>query len=506
MAEKKYLDLLGLQIYDGKIKEHISAADAEVLAAAKAHAESLADNYDAAGTATTKVKELADGAVAGNTAAIEKLNGSATTEGSVAKAVADAKGELNAAIAENKAAIESNDSDISGLTGRMDAVEGKAGNNADEIGGLKTRMDAAEGDIDAIEADMGNVDNLSTTNKTVVAAINEVLNAVGTGGTAAAVTMDTSVTTDGALKSYTLKQGGVTVGTIDIPKDMVVESGSVVDLAAGEVEGLAAGKYIKLVLANVEEPLYIAVASLVDIYVAKQEAAQVQIAIDSSTREISASIVAESVTATELAANAVTTAKIADANVTKAKLSTEVQASLAKADVAEANAKAYADELNTAMDERMDVVEAALGAGEGSVEDKINAAKTELRGEISSAVEGAKTDASNKDAVVLAEAQKGIDAVQANLDTHTGNADIHVTAEDKAKWDAASGKAHEHGNKDVLDGITAAKVEAWDAAEGNAKGYADGLNTAMNTRVAALEEWHENFTEVTEAEINALFA
>lgn len=52
---------------------------------------------------------------------------------------------------------------------------------------------------------------------------------------------------------------------------------------------------------------------------------------------------------------------------------------------------------------------------------------------------------------------------------------------------ALEAKAHEHANKDVLDGISAAKVSAWDAAEQNAKSHADGLNTAMNTRVEALE-------------------
>ena len=56
-----------------------------------------------------------------------------------------------------------------------------------------------------------------------------------------------------------------------------------------------------------------------------------------------------------------------------------------------------------------------------------------------------------------------------------------------AKVNASAEGNHSHSNKDVLDGITADKVSAWDAAEGNAKGYADGLNTAMNTRVEALE-------------------
>ena len=62
-----------------------------------------------------------------------------------------------------------------------------------------------------------------------------------------------------------------------------------------------------------------------------------------------------------------------------------------------------------------------------------------------------------------------------------------LNADLAAKINAASGAQHSHTNKDVIDGITAEKVAAWDASEGNAKTYADGLNTAMNTRVEALE-------------------
>lgn len=39
---------------------------------------------------------------------------------------------------------------------------------------------------------------------------------------------------------------------------------------------------------------------------------------------------------------------------------------------------------------------------------------------------------------------------------------------------------HDHSNKGVLDGITAEKVSAWDAAEQNAKDYADGEITKLN--------------------------
>lgn len=203
--------------------------------------------------------------------------------------------------------------------------------NGDETvaGSIKKAVNDAK---TALEAKIGNLESLSTTNKgNLVAAINEVLTAVGTGGTAAAVTITTDTTTDGALKSYTVKQGTTTVGVIDIPKDMVVKSGAVVT----NPEGQAEGTYIELTLANAtEDKIYVNVGTLVDIYKAQANAAQVQLAIDPSTREISATIVAGSITTTELADNAVVTAKIADGNVTKAKLSTAVQASLDLADSA----------------------------------------------------------------------------------------------------------------------------------------------------------------------------
>lgn len=48
-------------------------------------------------------------------------------------------------------------------------------------------------------------------------------------------------------------------------------------------------------------------------------------------------------------------------------------------------------------------------------------------------------------------------------------------------------KAHSHENADVLAGITADQVEAWDAAEANATKVATDLNAAMDTRVKVVE-------------------
>ena len=51
----------------------------------------------------------------------------------------------------------------------------------------------------------------------------------------------------------------------------------------------------------------------------------------------------------------------------------------------------------------------------------------------------------------------------------------------------AVAKKHEHNNKDVLDGITSVKVSAWDAAEANAKKYADGLAKNYDAAGAAAD-------------------
>lgn len=190
---------------------------------------------------------------------------------------------------------------------------------------------AIESEAERAKGVEGDLTNLNTSAKNnLVSAINEVKNAVEVGGTAAAITVDTSTTTTGYLKSYTIKQGENVISTIDIPKDLVVQSGSVVT----NPEGLDEGTYIKLIIANSDEPLYINVGKLVDIYVAKSNATQVQIVVDNASREISATIVAESIGTAELSDGAVTTAKIVDKNITKEKLSNDIISSLTKADSA----------------------------------------------------------------------------------------------------------------------------------------------------------------------------
>lgn len=203
---------------------------------------------------------------------------------------------------------------------------------ASDATALASAKEAVNEAKEAVEGKIGTLDDLTMTNKTdLVVALNEVAASIEAGGTGSVVKISTETTTEGYAKSYTFTQGSAKLGVIDIPKDMVVSSGTVEKNPANQPEGT----YLVLTLANAtSDKVYINIGTLVDIYTVKAGATQIQLSIDSSTREISATIVAGSVTATELATDAVVTAKIADGNVTKAKLSTEVQASLGKANTA----------------------------------------------------------------------------------------------------------------------------------------------------------------------------
>ncbi len=131
---------------------------------------------------------------------------------------------------------------------------------------------------------------------------------------------------DNYSKRYTVKQGPsgsqTTLANIDIPKDMVVEEGAVVDITfnsednklydgatdvtelikgqGGTATAADAGKYIRLTIANAtSDKLYISAKDLVDIYTVQPNASKIQLAIDSNN-VISATIVSGSIEKTDL--------------------------------------------------------------------------------------------------------------------------------------------------------------------------------------------------------------
>lgn len=112
---------------------------------------------------------------------------------------------------------------------------------------------------------------------------------------------------EGDIATYHLTKDGKNEGVaINVPKDLVVKSGSVVELKEGALpEGVTvAGTYIELVLANSTKPIYINVGSLIE-YVTggSGENDAIQINVSSDTHKVTASVKAGSLTKTMLASD-----------------------------------------------------------------------------------------------------------------------------------------------------------------------------------------------------------
>lgn len=149
---------------------------------------------------------------------------------------------------------------------------------------------------------LGNVDNTSDANKPVSTAQANAIAQAKTDAIAAGVV---SITKNG--NDYTISQTGNNIGTINIPKDMVVESGEIVAGAWADgtfTPGTGTGKALALVIANGGGTVYIDVADLVDAYTGGNTTT-INVTI-SAANKITATLNNGSVTKTHLATALVT--------------------------------------------------------------------------------------------------------------------------------------------------------------------------------------------------------
>ena len=195
-------------------------------------------------------------------------------------------------------------------------------------------------DIKQIKDSIGNIDNLKTDNKNnLVSAINEnkqkhdedisdLKEKIESDFDNSVVTVSVSEG-DEFVKSYTFYQNNEEITTVNIPKDMVVKSGSVEVNPDGK-----RGTYIVLVIANsTEDKLYIPVDGLIEDYNGNN-GDQIIVSVDNTSRTISASIKGASINAFHIANSAITGTKIADGVITKSKMVSDLQTSFNKIDTA----------------------------------------------------------------------------------------------------------------------------------------------------------------------------
>ena len=281
--------------------------------------------------ALTAAKAYADGLVTGDsgvTARVEALEGKVDVA-KVSTAIATAKGEAIDAAATDatakdatlKTAILGEESyaqtvksayELAASKATMTEVEAKDYATKTEAQGYADAKDTAIAEAKKAGTDaMAKIGTIpeGATATTAIGYVDEKIAAIPA-QTDYTVTCN-ATTPEGYAKRYTLSQCGSQIVSIDIPSDMVVSSGKVVENPAGQT----AGTYIELTLANAtKDKIYINVGDLIE-YVTGAEAA-------------------DGIITTKVDDNHVLTATIGDGTITKAKLADAVQTSLGKADTA----------------------------------------------------------------------------------------------------------------------------------------------------------------------------
>ena len=238
---------------------------------------------------------------------------------------------------------------------------------------------------------------------------------------------------------YHLTKDGANIGAaINIPKDMVVSSGEV-------VEDASKGTCIKLTLANADnDEILIPVGSLIEYVTAGSGANDaIQIAVSDDHK---------------------VTASVKEGSLTFAMLHTDVQASLNKANSAVQKVESGSANGTIAVDGSDVQVKGINTAAYETKEYFEQKAENEAK-----AVLGTEGDAATAATVYGAKAQATAlnNAMDARVKDLEAKPAKDITADQISAWDAAEEIAHEHDNKSVLDGITAEKVAAWDKAEEN---------------------------------------
>lgn len=258
---------------------------------------------------------------------------------------------------------------------------------------------------------------------------------------------------EGYAKAYTIAQAATGLSTtINIPKDMVVESGSVVT----DPNGQPAGTYLKLVLANAtEDEIFINVGDLIEYVTSGSSAGDMVVIAVSDDHKV--------------------TATITDGSITLAKLSTEVQTAIDKAHSHE-NADVL-DGINTAKVAAWDAAEQNAKNYADSLADDYDAAGTAAQ--------------------ALTDAKAYADGLSGNYDAKGAAATAESNAKDYAdqkisaldKADAAVSGQYVSAVSEVDGVITVARAALPDysntyeakgaaaTAEENAKDYMDGLLT-----------------------------
>ena len=215
----------------------------------------------------------------GDKVILNTLNGEAKVAGSVKKQVADALASAKSYTNTQIQGLDVTDTAVAGkYVSAVSETDGKISVTRESLPSVSAITSSGKAIISVsqsngkISATTGaisaaNVNVADASNHFTATTVEGVLDELYTKSGNAAVTVESAAGSGNVLKTYTIKQGGSSVGTIDIPKDLVVTSGSVVK--GNWTDGTFAestsgtGTALKLVIANQSDPVYINTLDLV---------------------------------------------------------------------------------------------------------------------------------------------------------------------------------------------------------------------------------------------------
>lgn len=484
MAQKKYVSIEKLGLYDEKIKKVISDGDQATLNSAKGYADSLASNYDAAGTAATAANAVQENLTKevnrakGEEKRIEGLVTTAQNDVNALELVVAEKADASALGAlSNKVGLVPEGSTVMGI---IQNIQESAYDDT-EIRGLIAGLDNTKANKTQVATDIAAaVKAEENARKEAVSGVNAAVN-----GLAQTHATDKKALEDAiALKAdqTSLKATNETLAAVKKDVDDFFKD------ALGDTEAQA----VKDTLRELQD------------YIASDESGAVTMAgnIQSNASAIQALAgrmkTAESdIDAVEERAGALEgRMTTAEANIAK-KVDNDVYTS-------KVEALEQADQGQVA---RIAALEGKF-TGEGSVESQIQSAvatvKSEAAEDATNKANQALKDAKAYTDTEVAEAEKLVSDLETVVNGKAAQSDLNALA---GRVTTAEGKITTlEGKMTTAEGKIAANEGAIKSLQDASATHAttEALN-AVSGKVQTLEAWHNNFIEASEEDINALF-
>lgn len=264
------------------------------------------------------------------------------------------------------------------------------------------------------------------------------------------------------LKTYTIKQGGQEVGTIEIPRDFLVISASVktCETADVPVEGYKVGdKYIDFLLntkegKGEERHLYVLVSDLVDNYTG------------GSTSTISVGIV-----------DNVICANVLPGSLTRDLLASDVTGELdALSDAIDTNADNIAsnlDKINTISGDLSDEVERAV------------AKENEISSKLDAAISAYQAKDSELQKSIEDEVQRATEAEQTNAQAISDEESARISSDEELEGKISAEETRAKGEESKLSGLISTEETLRKASDETLQLNIDTLSTSVNGKIEA---------------------